>query len=130
MLAKVITWGPDRSIATRRMSRVLEKAWVPGLATNLPLLRETFRHAAWHDAGLHTHFLDQHELPTVPPLNAEHGAIAATLYDWLQRRKAAPFSADIRLGWRVEGPAYTRDSWQSMNQEVSIAWRSIGDDTL
>jgi acetyl-CoA carboxylase biotin carboxylase subunit len=130
MLAKLITWGPDRSIATRRMSRALEKAWVPGLATNLPLLRETFRHAAWGEGALHTHFLDQHQLPTTPPLNLERGAIAATLYDWLERRKTANFSSDIRLGWRVEGPAYTRDSWRSLDQEVTIAWRSIADDTL
>src|SRR5205085_1878360 len=54
MLAKLIAWGPDRASATRRLRRAVDLAWVPGVVTNLPLLREILAHPAWESGDLDT----------------------------------------------------------------------------
>ena len=47
LLAKLITWGPDRHTALERMRTVLDAAVVEGVKTNLPLLRRILDHAAF-----------------------------------------------------------------------------------
>jgi acetyl-CoA carboxylase biotin carboxylase subunit len=47
LLAKVVTWGPDRHAALARMRRALAEFTIEGLKTNLPLLRRVLDHAAF-----------------------------------------------------------------------------------
>ncbi len=123
MLAKLIAWGPDRAVATRRLRRLVESTWAPGVVTNLPLLRQVLAHPAWVDADLHTGFLPEHGLPTPPPLNLARGALAASALAWSARRDGAPWPTAARAAVRVEGGATGEDVWACGPEEVRTAWR-------
>jgi propionyl-CoA carboxylase alpha chain len=124
MLAKIIAWGPDRPTANRRLQRALATAWAPGVATNLPLLREVVAHPAWQAADLDTGFLSRHGMPTAPPLNLDEGAIAATVLSFVRRQETAPPGPPA---FRVGGPAEQSDTWVCGDQEVEVHWTALGD---
>jgi acetyl/propionyl-CoA carboxylase alpha subunit len=134
MLAKLIAWGPDRATATRKLHRAVERAWVPGVVTNLPLLREILAHPAWETGALDTGFLARHGLPTPPPLHLERGAIAATVQGWALRRAAhhlrGETPADIPANWRIGGPAVAAESWQCGASTVEVRYRALGGHAL
>lgn len=127
MLAKVIAFGPDRATAVQRLRRAVEQAWVPGLVTNLPLLREVLRHPAFERGELDTGFLTRHGLPTPPPLNLGEGALFATAWAWWLRRRAAPYPRGVPAGWRVSGPELSHDTWHCGDQEMPVSWRARED---
>ena len=118
MLAKLIARGPDRQTASRKLLRAVTLAWAPGLVTNLPLLREILAHPLWQSADLDTAFLERASLPSVPPLNAEHGVIGALALGAWQRhlRQEAP------LGWRLSGRAEQHDLFRSGSSELTARW--------
>ena len=126
MLAKLIVWGEDRAQASRRLLRALRRAWVPGLATNLPLLREVLAHPAWNAGELDTHFLPRHGLPTAPPLNLAEGTIAAVALGWHERRASAPYPAQMQPGFRLGGTGVERDRFVSFDAELLAEWRTVG----
>jgi acetyl/propionyl-CoA carboxylase alpha subunit len=118
MLAKVIATGPDRKTASRRLSAVLRKTWMPGLVNNLPLLRQIVSHDLWHTADLDTHFLDRAGLPQSPPLNLVEGVVAATVLGWCERRDRYPGPT----GWRLHGYAKQVDHWRCGEQVAEVTW--------
>lgn len=113
MLAKVIAHGPDRATATRRLARAMGAAWVPGVVTNLPLLRQILAHPLWRDADLDTAFLERAGLPVAPPLNLERGALAALAAAWGARDPAF-------AGWRMHGRASRRERFRCGDQAVEV----------
>ena len=60
MLAKLITWGPDRPAALGRMVAALEDWTVHGVVTNLGLLRRVLSHEAFCAGETHTGFIAEH----------------------------------------------------------------------
>jgi len=118
MLAKIIATGPDRAAATRRLASALRASWVPGIVNNLPLLRQIVGHPLWEDGDLDTHFLERAGLPEAPPLNLLHGAIAATVLGWSERRDHYP----APTGWRLHGRATQSDSWRCGDQLAHVTW--------
>jgi acetyl/propionyl-CoA carboxylase alpha subunit len=127
LLAKIIAHGADRELARRRLGQALQRAWSPGVATNLPLLRELVQHPSFAAAELDTGFLARHGLPTAPPLNLEQGALVATAYAWAVRQRRAPQGAAALPGWRIEGSAGASDRWRSQAAEVEASWRIDGE---
>jgi len=124
LLAKIIAWGPDRGTATRRLLRATERAWVPGVVNNLPLLRQIFAHPAWERAELDTGFLGRTGLPGPVPLNMELGVVAGTVLAWWEQRGAFPH--EVPLGWRVEGRAAAVERWRSGAEELEVRWVQVG----
>ncbi len=60
MLAKIITWGLDRTAALKTLQNALETIRIAGVKTNLPLLRRLCSSPAFHANPLHTGFIDEH----------------------------------------------------------------------
>jgi acetyl/propionyl-CoA carboxylase alpha subunit len=118
MLAKLVAHGPDRRTATRRLLRATQRAWIPGVVTNLPLLRELLAHTLWEEADLDTAFLERAGLPTPPPLNLELGVLGALALGQLERGTRAPGPA----GWRVFGRATQHERFRSGTSEVAVRW--------
>jgi acetyl/propionyl-CoA carboxylase alpha subunit len=102
LLAKIITWGPDRPSAVRRMADALARTVVAGtLTTNLPQLRAILADEAFLAGALDTQFLTQRHV-TPPTLDAEPASIAT----FLGQGTASPTSATptahnwARRAWR------------------------------
>lgn len=64
LLAKVIAWGPTRTVALARLRRALDEHVVTGVATTLPVLRWIARHPAFSVGGVPTSFLADHWRPS------------------------------------------------------------------
>ncbi|MCB9664725.1 MAG: ATP-grasp domain-containing protein [Alphaproteobacteria bacterium] len=124
LLAKIIAWGPTREVALARLRAALGQAWVPGLPTNLSLLRDLAADEAMAAAALHTGFLAERDLPRAPPANVEEGALVATVWAWAHRRASGPAAPSA---WRISGPAWERDRWRYLDEEVEVAWRAVGE---
>ena len=82
LLAKVITWGRDRTESIERMAEALARTAILGLTTNLALLRAIVAHPQFVAGALHTGFLDADladlPRPACPPPRVLCGALAAS----------------------------------------------------
>ena len=59
LLAKFISFGPDRAIAIRRMRRALDEAFVGGIRTNLDLFRKIMDDEDYKANRISTRFLEK-----------------------------------------------------------------------
>jgi acetyl-CoA carboxylase biotin carboxylase subunit len=62
MLAKIITWGPDRAAAIARMERSLAETVVEGIPTNIALQRRILAHPEYKAGRVTTDFLARYGL--------------------------------------------------------------------
>jgi acetyl/propionyl-CoA carboxylase alpha subunit len=117
MLAKLVTWGRDRSEAAARMTRALDELRVDGVKTSISFHRRVMTHPAFLAGDLHTGFLAEHpELLTAgsdPWLN-EIAILAASVAHFRRLEQlslrgpssaaTAPTSSEwkrgARAGWR------------------------------
>ncbi|MCO4748174.1 MAG: ATP-grasp domain-containing protein [Proteobacteria bacterium] len=127
MVAKLIVWGEDREDALRKLRRLLEEAWAPGIISNLPLLREIASHKAWLDGELHTGFLDEHGLPSPPPLDPDLGILAALALGHAERRGNTVYKQHVPAGWRPWGPAEQREQFAVFGETHDTRWTTYGD---
>ena len=84
MLAKVITWGPDREQARLKMVDALNGYHVEGLKTNVDFANRVICHPAFIAGDLSTAFIDRHladenRQDPAPAKTVHFMAIAATL---------------------------------------------------
>jgi acetyl/propionyl-CoA carboxylase alpha subunit len=77
LLAKLVTWGRDRSESIERMASALARTAVLGVVTNLARLRDIVAHPAFVAGDLHTGFLDEHLRAERAPVDPPPLAIAA-----------------------------------------------------
>ena len=112
LIAKIITWGPDRAAAIARMERALHDTIILGTSTNRDFLLEVIRHAAFRDGDLNTHFIDEH-LPRWSPMEqVPDEALALAL---LATSAGAPAAA--AGGRRSDpGPWGRMGRWRSLEQ--------------
>jgi 3-methylcrotonyl-CoA carboxylase alpha subunit len=104
MLAKIVTWGRDRSESIERMGAALGGTVVLGVATNLARLRALLGHPAFLRGELHTRFIEEHEkelsVPTSPPDEALAAAAAALTLS--RRAEKSPTDPWDGIGsWRL-----------------------------
>ena len=57
MIAKLITWGPDRETAMNRMRNALDELIIEGIRTNTPLHQELIRDTEFIKGGVNIHYL-------------------------------------------------------------------------
>jgi len=60
MIAKVISWGPDRDQATRRLHGALGETVILGVATNVPFCRKLLDDAGFRRGDYTTQFIESH----------------------------------------------------------------------
>ncbi|WP_159942288.1 MULTISPECIES: biotin carboxylase N-terminal domain-containing protein [unclassified Nocardiopsis] len=108
MLAKVITWGPDRAEALRRMDAALGGYVLLGCVTNTAFLRRLLRHPRVLAGDLSTDLIETDPPEPAPSALPEEVYAAAALDHQLDLEGAA--SADRFAtpdGWRMGAPAWT-----------------------
>lgn len=87
MLAKVITYGPDRATAQRRMQRALEQTTSLGVETNRQFLLDTIRHPSFTTGPVTTAFIEQTFRPGGTAASDRLTALAAAvMYQTSQNR--------------------------------------------
>ena len=59
LIAKVITFGPDRETALRRMKNALDETVIEGVKTNIPLHQDLVTDSAFFAGGVSIHYLEK-----------------------------------------------------------------------
>jgi acetyl/propionyl-CoA carboxylase alpha subunit len=75
MLAKLITYGSNRTEAIQRMIEAISQYEVSGVQTTLPFGEFVCRHPAFRTGAFNTHFVKEHYAPEM--LSAREEAAAA-----------------------------------------------------
>ncbi|MCY3629848.1 MAG: acetyl-CoA carboxylase biotin carboxylase subunit [Rhodothermaceae bacterium] len=78
MISKVITWGRTRDEATGRMIGALSDYQIAGVKTTCQFCRRVMQSAAWQEARLSTHFVDEHSELLVEEAETPTEAAAVT----------------------------------------------------
>lgn len=110
MIAKLITWGPNRETALSRMAQALGEYRIAGLKTNISFLKRLAEAAPFQAAELDTSFIEKHHDLLFSPANTtspnQQLAIAA-LYALLkleqERKQEAKHSTDPYSPWHGFG---------------------------
>lgn len=83
LLSKLVTWGPDRTVAIQRMERALAEYNIAGVKTNVAFCREILDDAEFRAGNLSTEFipdfLARRKPPSGPPPDLELAVAMATL---------------------------------------------------
>ena len=135
MIAKVIAWGEDRSVAVRRLAQGLASYRIAGLATNRDFLVRLLRHSAFAGGEIDTGFIERRRADLIPPAApASVAALAAAslallLNDAETAAAAAAAGGDPhspwrrRDGWRLNGDTYRDLRWRDGEAERSVRVR-------
>ncbi|WP_046469280.1 acetyl/propionyl/methylcrotonyl-CoA carboxylase subunit alpha [Allosalinactinospora lopnorensis] len=112
MLAKVVTWGPDRAAALDRMDTALAEYTLLGCTTNVGYLRRLLRHPRVVSADLSTDLIELVHRELLPEEGEEvpdELYAAAALDRQLDLEPAGPAADrfDVPDGWRIGAPAWT-----------------------
>ncbi|WP_417579523.1 acetyl-CoA carboxylase biotin carboxylase subunit [Nitrincola sp.] len=59
LIAKLISYGEDRTIALKRMQNALDETMIDGIRTNIPLHMEIVRDANFAKGGVNIHYLEK-----------------------------------------------------------------------
>ncbi|MGI9281184.1 MAG: acetyl-CoA carboxylase biotin carboxylase subunit [Endozoicomonas sp.] len=59
LIAKIITYGPDRETALTRMKNALDEAVVDGIRTNIPLHQDLVKDKNFQEGGVSIHYLEK-----------------------------------------------------------------------
>jgi propionyl-CoA carboxylase alpha chain len=132
MLAKVISWAPDRPTAARALAGALADAKVHGVRTNRDLLVRVLRHPAFLAGDTDTAFFDRHGLDTLAAPLADKdadalSALAAAIADTQTNLATAKVHRRIPAGWRnvVSQPQVKR--YESGSGEHEVRYRITRD---
>jgi acetyl-CoA carboxylase biotin carboxylase subunit len=128
MVAKLITWGEDRSDSASRMVRALEGLSVQGVTTNRGFLTRLLRHPEYLAGRIHTGFIaEQMSDALAEPASAERTklcAVAATLAAHLERRAADPYLPSVPTGFRNNRFA---DQFAEYTSGTRVEYRALGE---
>ncbi|WP_017597957.1 acetyl-CoA carboxylase biotin carboxylase subunit, partial [Nocardiopsis lucentensis] len=123
MLAKVITWGPDRAEALRRMDAALAGYLLLGCVTNTAYLRRLLRHPRVVAGDLSTDLIASSPPEPAPDRVPEEVYVAAALDHQLDLEPVA--TADrfaVPDGWRMGGPAWTRWRLRAPRHDSAVVY--------
>ncbi|GAC67796.1 acetyl/propionyl/methylcrotonyl-CoA carboxylase subunit alpha [Gordonia soli] len=105
MLAKVISWAPNRGRAAAMLARALADARIHGPVTNRDMLVNTLREQRFRAGDTDTAYIDTVGLdvlsaPLAGDADVRAAGIAATLSDALAARRTARVQGGLPSGWR------------------------------
>jgi len=132
MIAKIITHGPDRAAALRRLQRVLAETEVVGVRTNTALLARIAAHPAFAAGEVDTGFIERHKAEVIPKAETADARVLAlaTLARLLEWRRDASDRAAASTeatspwhrvdGWRLNGAGHDEVRWKDADRDVPV----------
>jgi acetyl-CoA carboxylase, biotin carboxylase subunit len=108
LLAKLVTWGPDRNTAIQRLQRALSEYAISGIQTNMAFFREILDDAEFLAGNLSTdfvpEFLARRKAPPEPPPQLDMAvALAALAHFQNARERATPAAKVAASPWLTDG---------------------------
>ncbi len=124
MLAKVISWAPERRSAARRLAAALHDTRLHGLTTNRELLVNVLRHEDFLAGDTDTAFLERHSLTRLAAGADETAvrasALAAALAGASARVRAAKVQRRIPAGWRNLRSQPQRIAFEAGGERIDV----------
>jgi len=124
MLAKVISWAPDRKASAEKLARSLAAARLHGPTTNRDLLVRVLRHPEFLAGDTDTAFLTRNDGAELgKPLVADHSihALAAALAAQASRRLNARVQSSVSSGFRNVPTGF---------QQATFRVQTLGDESI
>ncbi|TGE24415.1 acetyl-CoA carboxylase biotin carboxylase subunit [Hymenobacter aquaticus] len=108
MIAKLVTFGKDRTEAIERMLRAIDEYQITGIQTTLPFGSYVLRHPAFVSGDFDTNFVRDHFTPADLDAKPDEttAKLAAVLTTMLMSEKKAPAAASS------DAPAATGSNWK------------------
>lgn len=108
MIAKLIVWGEDRTIALHRLQRALNQYHIGGVKTNLPFLKAILQNQSFENAQLSTGFLSN-ETIVMPTINLQTALLMATCFDYLKHTPQGQHTLEAdTFAWQM----HLKSKWQ------------------
>jgi len=131
MLAKVISWAPDRTRAAGILARALADARIHGLVTNRDMLVNTLREQDFLAGHTDTGYLSEERIAELSKPLAGDGAdlvaaTAAALAQSVRNRDGAVAVPGAPSGWRNLASDYQRKAYVAADGTEIIARYRIG----
>jgi acetyl-CoA carboxylase biotin carboxylase subunit len=119
LLAKLVTYGPDRSAAIARMTRALDELVISGVETSVPFHRRVMDEPHFRAGDFSIEYLEDHpELLSaeLPEEELAAVALAAALLEeeYRSRHRSPRIGGSNRAGmsaWRASGAPAGEDGW-------------------
>ncbi len=118
MLAKLICWGADRTIAIERMKRALREYVIMGIKTNIPFHLQLLDDPRFVHGEVHTGFLDSDFKMIEPPGYEEQEQIALLAAAVMAHKRRVRNGAQPAI---IVGPA---DGWREAGRDRQLASRA------
>lgn len=140
MIAKLVVWGEDRTIALRRLLQALDEYRIAGVRTNIDFLRAIARHKDFQRAELTTRFIEKHHDALFQQPSGEvieDYAVLATLAENLIEQNAANDVWRHARNFRLNQPAQFSLQLQHNEHDYLVeltatanGWRSNYNDSV
>ncbi len=140
MVAKLIVWGENRTVALRRLIQALNDYRIAGVRTNIDFLRRIASHPQFQRAELTTRFIEKYEqdlFPDTSDLINDYAVIAALAEQLAEQQSATSSPWQQLRGLRLNQPARFDIELQHQDDLLTIAlqatsggWQQQGEDTL
>ncbi len=112
LIAKLLTWGNDRTEAIERMKRALSEYRISGVATTIPFHMAVMNNQKFREGKIHTHFIEEEMEKGQLVVGADSDdilkavAVFSALLDYQEKKEtktlvSKPKSKDSP--WKVEG---------------------------
>ncbi|RUO50996.1 3-methylcrotonyl-CoA carboxylase [Pseudidiomarina aquimaris] len=123
MIAKLVVWGEDRTIALRRLLQALDDYRIAGVRTNIDFLRAIARHKDFQRAELTTRFIEKHhdalfQQPAAQVI--EDYAVLATLAENLIEQSSAADVWRHARNFRLNQPAQFGLQLQHNDEDYAV----------
>jgi acetyl-CoA carboxylase biotin carboxylase subunit len=111
MIAKLITYGKDRTEAISRMIRAIDEYQITGLPTTLQFCKFVMQHEAFVSGNFNTKFIEQYYKPEMldHALTADESTVAALLLHHITETKQLQASPNLQ----VQGLEKQKSKWRN-----------------
>jgi acetyl/propionyl-CoA carboxylase alpha subunit len=112
LIAKLVTYGKDRTQAIARMKRALDEYLITGVTTNISFHQKLLDHPEFLKGNLSTHFIEQYyEQPDEIPDESHLAiAVAAAIFDYQSQNIASSMAGKGKAtlsceqnNWKLSG---------------------------
>jgi acetyl-CoA carboxylase biotin carboxylase subunit len=119
MIAKLISWGPNREVALRRLDRALMEFTLKGCTTNTMFLRQILAFKPFIDGNYDTSVIEKYFKKSPVWYRKEHQTVAllgAAIFNFEKEKRLL---SQIQVEGKAKSPT-TKSRWRSISPERQL----------